>query len=94
MTGVAESGRVRLIDVSDLAPPQPFEQAVAALSSLAEGEALCLRHRREPRLLYPVLAEQGFLQVTRAVREGEVLVVIWRDGDEAAERAARAALAG
>ena len=84
------SGSVRLLDVSDLPPPEPFERAVEALDALAPGEALHFRHRREPRLLFPLLEGRGYRQVTVATREGEVHVVIWEGGDEAAEAAAHA----
>lgn len=88
------TGRVRLLDVSDLPPPEPLERAVAALGTLGPGEALRLHHRREPCLLYPILDERGFAHLTRSVVDGEVDVWMWRAGDVAAEAAARAATQG
>jgi len=47
-------------------------------------------HRRRPCLLYENLQKRGFSSETRAGREVACEVLIWRDGDAEAERAARA----
>lgn len=77
----------RLLDVSALEPPEPLERALAAIETLAPGEHLRLRHRREPHLLYPILAERGFDHRTVVRGEASYEVFIWRRGDAAARRA-------
>ncbi len=74
----------RRLDVSDLEPCEPLERTLEALATLAPGERLCVLHRREPRLLYPLLAEQGFEWSTREGGEQAFEIRIWRRGDEAA----------
>ncbi|HJX11124.1 MAG TPA: DUF2249 domain-containing protein, partial [Candidatus Binatia bacterium] len=54
----------RVLDVSDLPPPEPLEQVTAALGNLAPGDYLRILHRREPLLLYPWLEEHGFVWST------------------------------
>ncbi len=83
----------RLLDVSDLQPPEPLQRAVAALDDLATGQYLRLVHRRDPELLYPILDKRGHACRKRIGREGTVELLIWRRGDRAAEQICRA-LAG
>ena len=78
----------RLLDVSMLQPPEPMEQALAAIETLAAGEYLCLLHRREPLLLYPVLEKRGFnyrmALDTPAGGHAPYRIYIWRSADTAA----------
>ncbi|MBK8975669.1 MAG: DUF2249 domain-containing protein [Planctomycetes bacterium] len=68
----------RIVDVSDLPPPEPMRVALAALAELRPGERLILRHRREPFPLYPMLAELGFSHRTRPGAVTSYEIVIWR----------------
>ena len=70
-----------LLDVRGLEPPEPFEQATETLRGLQPGQYLKLLIPRRPRLLYPWLAEQGFLEHTREVAEDQFEVYIWRAVD-------------
>lgn len=79
-----------MLDVSELEPPEPLVQGLAAVERLQRGEYLRLLHRRRPNLLYENLRQRGFSSETRAGRVVACEVFIWRDGDEAAELAARA----
>ena len=79
------------VDVSDLEPPEPLERVLEAVERLARGDFVRMLHRREPMLLYPILAERDFAWSTRRGTRSEFEVLIWRSGDAAAERAARAA---
>ena len=38
----------RVLDVSDLEPPEPLERILDALDQLGTGDWLHVRHRREP----------------------------------------------
>lgn len=88
---------LQVLDVSRLEPPQPLERALAAIDTLATGACLCLLHRREPLLLYPILEQRGYARITREIpAAGDATpafnVYIWRQHDAAAEAAARRAL--
>ena len=47
------------LDVSELEPCEPLERTLAALAGLGSGDYLRVLHRREPRLLFPLLERQG-----------------------------------
>lgn len=79
-----------VLDVSDLEPPEPLVQSLAAIEKLQHGEYLRLLHRRRPCLLYENLQKRGYSSETRAGREVACEVFIWRDDDDEAARAARA----
>ena len=81
----------RVLDVRGLEPCEPMERALEAIATLAEGEYLHLLHRREPHLLYPILAERGFAWRTVAESDSRFDVYIWRAGDRTAERRANRA---
>ena len=78
----------QLLDVRGLELPEPLLRALAALDGLGSGEYLHLLSHRDPVLLYPLLAQQGFLCESHD-RAGTVHVLIWRAGDVAAEQAMR-----
>ena len=69
--------RSKVLDVSDLEPPEPMTRVVEALCTLSRDEHLIMRHRHEPMPLFGILEEMGFRY---AVRPGEftaVEIVIW-----------------
>lgn len=70
-----------LLDVRDLAPPEPLERVVAAIGSLAGGQYLRVRLQREPFPLYALLEESGFAWQTRSARDIPFELFIWRNGD-------------
>lgn len=78
------------LDVSDLLPPEPLERALEALACLPQDEFLCLQHRREPTLLYPMLEQNGYSYLTRQGRSKPFEVFIWKSDSQLAEQAARA----
>lgn len=79
-----------ILDVSELEPPEPLVQSLAAIEQLQRGEYLRLLHRRRPCLLYENLQQRGFSSETRAGQNVACEVFIWRNGDDEAARAARA----
>ncbi|OYV75736.1 MAG: hypothetical protein B7Z66_11615 [Chromatiales bacterium 21-64-14] len=81
------AARERLLDVNDLEPPEPMERALDALEQLPPGHYLRMLLHREPYLLYPLLDEDGFRFETRPGRRALFEILIWRVGDEDAERA-------
>ena len=81
----------RLLDVSDLEPPEPLVLTLEAAGGLQAGEYLRMRHRRDPCLLFDNLRERGLAWLVRHGRDPAVEVFIWRGGDVEAERLAHAA---
>jgi hypothetical protein len=76
--------RFHCLDVSELEPPEPLEAALEAVENYQAGRPICMRHRREPCALFPLLSDQNFSVRTYERREDFFEVVIWRTGDEAA----------
>ncbi len=81
----------RLLDVSELEPPAPLVQTLETVETLAPGEYLHMKHRRDPCLLRDNLDQHGFDYITRSQEDGPVQMFIWRRNDREAESAARAA---
>ena len=50
-----------ILDVSDLPAPQPLEMVVDNLHQIKEDTYLKVIHRMEPRLLFNILHNGGFL---------------------------------
>ena len=75
MTGVPANTTIEL-DVRDLEPPEPLEQALAAISLLKSGEQLRMLHHREPFPLYAILRERGFNYRTTQLADGSYEVLI------------------
>jgi len=76
----------RLLDVSELEPCEPLEQALASSQSLAEGDYLRVIHRREPHALFPLLEKSGFASYCRQGGPSGYEIFIWRDRDLRAEQ--------
>jgi hypothetical protein len=57
-------GDAEHIDVRGLAPPAPLVEILTLVESLARGKSatscVIVHHDRDPRLLYPELAERGW----------------------------------
>ncbi|MFQ5643343.1 MAG: DUF2249 domain-containing protein [Thiogranum sp.] len=70
----------RSLDVRGLEAPEPLERILDELGTLQEGERLDVTHWREPLLLYPVLAENGWqYRVEYDEQAGTYLISIWKD---------------
>jgi hypothetical protein len=78
----------RVLDVSELAPPEPMERILAELDSLAAGEFLRVLHRREPWPLFPLLEQRGFAHAMRPCQPPGFAILIWRATDPVAATAA------
>jgi len=78
----------RLLDVSMLEPPEPMERVLEIIPKLNKGDFLKLLHRREPRLLYPLLEKLGYNWYCQQQDEPRYIILIWRYNDAAAEQAA------
>lgn len=61
------------IDVRGLSPPEPFVRIVRLLEERGhEGSAVIVHHDRDPKMLYPELAERGWSAVRIEGEPGEV----------------------
>jgi hypothetical protein len=60
------------IDVRGLPPPEPMVAILALLQSLREPGPVIVHHEREPRMLYPELAELGWEATAIDGEPGEV----------------------
>lgn len=67
----------RVLDVSDLEPPEPLERILDALDGLGAGDWLRARLRREPFPLYGFLQRLGFAWRTVQAGESGFDVLIW-----------------
>ena len=79
----------RILDVSELEPPEPLLRAVEMVESLPRGDYLRFRHRMNPCHLYGVLEEVGLKWDLRRGEKVECELFIWNSGDGEAEAEAR-----
>lgn len=74
----------RLLDVSTLEPCEPLQLSLAAARELQPGQYLRIRHRREPKLLFPLLKELGLSSECRQRSETLFEIYVWSPQDPAA----------
>lgn len=67
----------RVLDVRGLLPPEPLERTLAALKSMAAGEALLQINERVPAFLLRALDERGYSYRIDSDERG-ILVTIWQ----------------
>lgn len=67
----------RVLDVSDLEPPEPLERILDALDGLGADDWLHVRHRREPFPLYGFLRRLGYAWRTERVGDAAFDILIW-----------------
>lgn len=68
------------IDVRGLAPPAPLVEILRLVDAAAAGETIVVHHDRDPKLLYPELAERGWSAEVVAGEAGEVRLRLTREG--------------
>ncbi len=66
------------LDVRGLPPPEPFEQIMLALDTLAKTEVLRVLIHREPYPLYDELRKSGYCHLTTALPDGNYSIEIGR----------------
>lgn len=52
--------KLEIVDVSELAPPEPMTVILTALAGLKKGYCLLVTHRRQPFPLYEKLVQAGW----------------------------------
>lgn len=77
----------RILDVSQLQPPEPLIEALDAVDQLQPGEYLHLLHRRDPHLLYSHLQERGMLYRRVEGKQAHFELLIWHGNDPVAAAA-------
>ena len=75
------------LNVSDLEPPEPMERILLAIETLNAGDYLYVSHRREPRMIYPMLENMGIAWLTRPGGTEGYEIFIWRKDDDIAKAA-------
>ena len=73
------------LDVSALEPCEPLERTLQAIEDLNPGDYLHVIHRREPKLLFPLLEKRGVGWHCREGGPAGYEVFIWLSDDEVAE---------
>ena len=71
----------RLLDVRDMEPPEPLERVLAEMETLQREERIRMIHRREPHLLFPMLAREQFAYEVTLTPGHEFHILIWRKPD-------------
>jgi hypothetical protein len=66
------------IDVRGLAPPGPLVAILRLIESVTDATPVIVHHDRDPRLLYPELAERGWTAQALAGAAGEVRLKLQR----------------
>jgi len=67
------------IDVRGLAPPAPLVAIIRLLESVSDTTPVIVHHDRDPKLLYPELAERGWTAEPIAGEAGEVRLKLQRE---------------
>lgn len=69
--------QIEHLDVRGLQPPEPMERVLDALDTLAQGAVLCMRIDREPRPLYRILVNNGFVYRITTLADFDYELRIW-----------------
>lgn len=68
------------IDVRGLQPPQPMVEILTLVRTIDDDRAVIVHHDRDPRMLYPELAEIGWAAEIVDGEPGEVRLRLVRAG--------------
>jgi hypothetical protein len=66
------------IDVRGLAPPAPLVAIIGLIETVSDGTPVIVHHDRDPKLLYPELAERGWHAEEIRGEAGEVRLKLQR----------------
>jgi len=66
------------IDVRGLPPPEPLVAILALVQSVHDARSIVVHHDRDPRMLYPELAELGWTACRIDAPPGEVRLKLER----------------
>lgn len=67
----------RVVDVSELEPPEPLERILDGLAEMPPGDWLKVLHRREPFPLYGMLRNMGYVWSTVPGVKTAIEIFIW-----------------
>jgi hypothetical protein len=67
----------RQLNLTGLAPPEPLERVLDALTDLSSDQRLRVRLDREPTPLYPMLSGMGYRWRALTVAQGGFELLIW-----------------
>lgn len=81
-TGLSPAGAMDLVlDVRGLMPPEPLERVLDALATLPPSKRLLMVIDREPRPLYGILRQNGFLHACTVRSDTAFEILIWKGSD-------------
>ena len=66
------------IDVRGLPPPRPLVAILTLVESMRDATPIIVHHERDPRMLYPELAERGWVAARIDAPPGEVRLRVER----------------
>jgi len=71
-----------VVDVQELAPPEPMTVILTALARLQQGSCLLVRHRRQPFPLYEKLAQAGWAYHCQVDDDEKISLFIYRKTEQ------------
>lgn len=71
-----------VVDVSELAPPEPMTVILTAMASLEQSHCLLVTHRRQPFPLYEKLTQAGWAYHCQVHDEDHISLFIYRQIDQ------------
>ena len=74
--------KVKIIDCSNLFPPEPMEVILEAVELLKADEAILMLHRKEPLPLYKKLEERHCRFEVKIINQDSVQILIWKIDNE------------
>lgn len=78
---IKTAGQEWILDVRDLAPPEPMEITLAVLDRIPQGVRLIQINERVPQFLLPLLEERGMRASVLKEEEHDVRIEIKREGE-------------
>jgi hypothetical protein len=71
----------KVIDVSDLEPPEPMNRILDELMDMGRGDWLRVHHSREPFPLYNMLKSMGYCWLTTRGKMVAFEIIIWPEDE-------------
>lgn len=73
---------IKTIDVRHLEMPRPMHSILEAMDDLPDATALFVYHKRIPVFLLPELKERGFDYRIKEISDGEIHLLIYKNGND------------
>jgi len=73
--------KLKIVDVSELVPPEPMTVIINALARLKQGDCLLVTHRQQPFPLYEKLLQAGWAYHCQIHDNKNISLFIYRQID-------------